>query len=1848
MSGNHDILNIDDDDISFDEIDLSEYLLHDELDDRYNVPISGASPDNTRSTDAISNEKSFRPSLNRIDAYIHHVPDNDDDDDDVIILDDNPHCSKQPETSSKLNSTDIGVDRQSLVNKIKEKMQNNINTILPPQASAPPGSVFTPPANLSTFSSRQTPAKPSVNGDSSQTGNKMTLQGWLSKNCSSVPQMVKANPNIPAASVNQPSDPHPLSSSSHNNYSTISTNSKPVLSTSHQMKMMGLTSNPGPTSVSVMDLKKMEGQPKISSLLSALKQATSSSSQQNQSSTANSKSNINNSSINKKTLGIKPFVTPANYAAAKSASLLSGGTHMNPNLYNSNHSNTNIESGLIGNSIKLTSSSSGGRLLPTSLLVPQTSNSSVHASSTERSGNEWSLSSILLERDKLFSSSANQVQKTEKDKEKERAKEERRNNMRMQLEEQRRRDIEREDAKRLQTKQEEEKKKEAFLLELERKRQQLREHETNEDLKSAPQSSDNTPRNAANGMAVSNAPLTTNSMQQQRTTMMEEISTEEVLKMKGASRLKHALLQQYAASANSNANMDPATLAAAKLLADQEQRKRAFEAAKHGADGLSEIAMTWDYFALASDQTNGNLDMACASMLHAFNYFDNPVFERNKARTVPLNFESAEEFESVFAPLVSLEACASIASDLNDRSSKLDIHAAHVVTERRINSWTELVLMFGQSVPHNNQFPFQPPTDLHPNDIVILLPLDFEPTGVLPAPEMVPLIDPSLCALSNRSLSDAIKIYQKIPPHIIGVVDGAGASSSTVQQAVDNIKGGRIDDSKLMRQMFSIRSLSNVPPVSGRIPVSLVGLQSRWWIAKLSSLTTAIREYEAVFFTRFSPLANRIFMPSKFTASANKIVDAACEFAEKSSENLKSEVRIVARTANLNTWQTASLQTVRELTNGVVALQGPPGTGKTQTILSVIALELTRARILLMSRLMQKGGESLVKSQTPESINSFRPERSNKPSGDHPEAGRTTKKGGLPDMRPFKIVICAPSNAAVDELASRVLNGQGQAAFEDCFEATLRQKWTELGFQGVYTREGLGSWFSKPKCLRLGSVDKITKEEVKSISLRIRVLETSKVGRSKIDTDADDKRQAIEGEIVRISAMIDELSLQRRSEYDNESAFKTGNSNVEKVGKLLQKKKALIGMRLSIRSETSAMQELQMSHAREKEIDRSDIIFSTLSASSTIISSAQQEHIILGNGNQNSSNASGGNSSNNLENDKMSSNQPSTSVKFKITACIVDEAAQAIELSSLIPLRLPVNRLVLVGDTKQLPATVISRSAASLGLSRSLFERLTLSGLRVVMLREQYRMVPAISSFPSKFFYDGMLINSSETRSRLPMYASLKFPSAFAPFRFFDVVSTSNGSRRNNNTAFAKGKGSYTSTEESNFIAQLLTRAKALDLLPPLKSISIISPYRMQTASIEIALRQAGVKQGEFPEVSTVDAFQGRESSLVIISTARCDFDSVQSQQKSRNGDFLMETPSPEIETSAAGGGKNDAIRTIGFVADVRRLNVAITRARDALWIVGSAATLATSAEWRELLQSCKKYANEHSLVDTVNHHVVASRNMGKKKTFSTSFDLLSASQQDVLKSSLRNVPVNDASLALIYECFENCDLRKMTLKNEKKNSNSSASDSCLQQLLALTNGDLKSQEKLYAEKYKSEEGNSKIQSSSPISRSGMQKDPAKNSTTPAKVIIRPVIPPSLTNSIKNTANRSNMSSKVDSHADDEIAKFAASKVDSNEGAQGFGGVKRKPAEDIRSGFQTDKEFRDTDEEDNADDNGNLDLEHNVKKRKLVNPPPSASNSSHLASNLDLGGLVGAFGASSGKKSKFQAVKPKVIIHNRK
>ncbi|KAG8641877.1 hypothetical protein MANES_12G040200v8 [Manihot esculenta] len=260
---------------------------------------------------------------------------------------------------------------------------------------------------------------------------------------------------------------------------------------------------------------------------------------------------------------------------------------------------------------------------------------------------------------------------------------------------------------------------------------------------------------------------------------------------------------------------------------------------------------------------------------------------------------------------------------------------------------------------------------------------------------------------------------------------------------------------------------------------------------------------------------------------------------------------------------------------------------------------------------------------------------------------------------------------------------------------------------------------------------------------------------------------------------------------------------------------------------------------------------------------------------------------------------------------VIDEAAQASEVGVLPPLALGAPRCVLVGDPQQLPATVISKAAGTLMYSRSLFERFQQAGCPTMLLSVQYRMHPQIRDFPSRHFYQGRLTDS-ESVVNLPDEIYYKDP-LLRPYVFYDVTYGRESHRG--------GSVSYQNIHEAQLCLQLYEH-----LQKTLKSfglgrisVGIITPYKLQLKCLQhefSAILKS--EEGKDIYINTVDAFQGQERDVIIMSCVRA----------SNHG--------------------------VGFVADIRRMNVALTRARRALWVMGNANSLVQSDDWAALIDDAK------------------------------------------------------------------------------------------------------------------------------------------------------------------------------------------------------------------------------------------------------------------------------------------------------
>lgn len=260
--------------------------------------------------------------------------------------------------------------------------------------------------------------------------------------------------------------------------------------------------------------------------------------------------------------------------------------------------------------------------------------------------------------------------------------------------------------------------------------------------------------------------------------------------------------------------------------------------------------------------------------------------------------------------------------------------------------------------------------------------------------------------------------------------------------------------------------------------------------------------------------------------------------------------------------------------------------------------------------------------------------------------------------------------------------------------------------------------------------------------------------------------------------------------------------------------------------------------------------------------------------------------------------------KMEFDLVLIDEAGQSTEPSCLIPISKS-KKVILVGDHKQLPPTILSREAKELGVS--LFERM-MTNCRYTLLDTQYRMNPIINEFPSNEFYDGKLKSAPNTETHnienRIFEKNVVFIECFGDEKKF------------------KGATSFYNPAEIEIVLDLVLKYKEKGLEKD--DIGVISPYGEQVKQIK--------ERMPFVEVNSIDGFQGREKKIIIISLTR----------------------------------SNDR-NQIGFLKDLRRLNVALTRAICELVVIGNPKTISSEKTYEDFMEFVKNngtYISEKEISD--------------------------------------------------------------------------------------------------------------------------------------------------------------------------------------------------------------------------------------------------------------------------------------------
>lgn len=268
---------------------------------------------------------------------------------------------------------------------------------------------------------------------------------------------------------------------------------------------------------------------------------------------------------------------------------------------------------------------------------------------------------------------------------------------------------------------------------------------------------------------------------------------------------------------------------------------------------------------------------------------------------------------------------------------------------------------------------------------------------------------------------------------------------------------------------------------------------------------------------------------------------------------------------------------------------------------------------------------------------------------------------------------------------------------------------------------------------------------------------------------------------------------------------------------------------------------------------------------------------------------------------------------FRFRQVLIDESTQAMEPECLIPLVLGAKQVVLVGDHCQLGPVIMCKKAARAGLAQSLFERLVLLGVKPIRLQVQYRMHPALSEFPSNSFYEGTLQNGVTVNERQSSGIDFPWPVPNRPMFFYVQLGQEEIS--------ASGTSYLNRTEAAN-VEKIVTTFLRSGVVP--SQIGVITPYEGQRAYIvNYMSRNGALRQQLYKEieVASVDSFQGREKDYIILSCVR-----------------------------------SNEHQGIGFLNDPRRLNVALTRARYGIVILGNPKVLSKQPLWNSLLTHYKEH----------------------------------------------------------------------------------------------------------------------------------------------------------------------------------------------------------------------------------------------------------------------------------------------------
>lgn len=789
--------------------------------------------------------------------------------------------------------------------------------------------------------------------------------------------------------------------------------------------------------------------------------------------------------------------------------------------------------------------------------------------------------------------------------------------------------------------------------------------------------------------------------------------------------------------------------------------------------------------------------------------------EDTELQCVPERFESMDEYVRVFEPLLFEECRAQLYSSWEESceaNSYMKVRIKFV--ERRERGWYDVIL----NSLNECKWPFKE------GDVAVLS---------TPVPE------------SDGEHEDGGRVAGTVRRYIpVDTRDPHGAILHFyVGDSYDS--GSNVDDNHILRKLKP---------------------KEIWHLTVLGSLATTQREYVALHaFGQLNPqMQNAILRPSSeqfpnYGEQTPTVPDCFTpSFTGHLHRSFNAPQLAAIHWAAMHTAAGTSSGAKRQDPWPFTLVQGPPGTGKTHTVWGMLNV------IHLVQ--YQQYYTSLLKKLAPESY-----KQANESSSDNIVSGSIDEVLQNMDQNLFRtlpklcakprMLVCAPSNAATDELLSRVLD----RGFIDGEMRVYRPDVARVGVdtqtraaQAVSVERRSDQLLAKSRDEILGHMHNLRLREAQ-LSQEIAGLKRELTAAA--FTNRSQGSVGVDPDVLMVRDQTRDALLQRLS-----AVVEARDKDLVEMSRLLiVEGKFRAGNSFSLEE---ARASLEASFANEAEI-----VFTTVSSSGRKLFSR---------------------------------------LTHGFDMVVIDEAAQASEVGVLPPLALGAARCVLVGDPQQLPATVISKAAGTLLYSRSLFERFQLAGCPTLLLTLQYRMHPQIRDFPSRYFYQGRLTDS-ESVTTAPDEIYYK-DSVLKPYLFFNI---SHGRESHRG-----GSVSYENIDEARFCVGLYMHLqRTLKSLGGGKvSVGVITPYKLQLKCLKMEFGNA-LGQDEVKEIyiNTVDAFQGQERDVIIMSCVRA----------SSHG--------------------------VGFVADIRRMNVALTRAKRALWVMGNASALMKCEDWAALITDARE-----------------------------------------------------------------------------------------------------------------------------------------------------------------------------------------------------------------------------------------------------------------------------------------------------